>query len=73
MKIIKNLKGHSGSQIFLMQDQITFVRKIGNIDRNLERYGMLSKLGLSVPRVLTQNPEFYDMEYIFDFMSKVVG
>jgi tRNA A-37 threonylcarbamoyl transferase component Bud32 len=64
MKIIKNLKGYSGSQVFLMQDQITFVRKIGNIDRNLERYGMLSKLGLSVPRVLTQNPEFYDMEYI---------
>jgi tRNA A-37 threonylcarbamoyl transferase component Bud32 len=64
MKVIKELKGFSGSQILLMQDQHTFVRKIGNVTRNLERYDTLSKIGLPFPRVLAQYNDSYDMEYI---------
>jgi hypothetical protein len=37
-KVIRQLKGHSGSQIFLMQNEGgLFVRKIGNVERNFER------------------------------------
>jgi tRNA A-37 threonylcarbamoyl transferase component Bud32 len=64
MKIIKELKGYSGSQVLLIHDRITFVRKIGNIERNLERYGALSSLGLNLPIIINRDINFYDMEYI---------
>jgi tRNA A-37 threonylcarbamoyl transferase component Bud32 len=64
MKIIKELKGHSGSQILLMQDQNIFVRKNGNVTRNLERYNTLSSLGLHFPKILRQDDNSYDMEYV---------
>lgn len=63
--IIKHLSGYSGSQVVLMRDELTtFVRKHGQNDRNLERLAALRSLGLSVPHVLYQGPEHYDMEYI---------
>lgn len=75
MRIIKELKGHSGSQILLMQDQQVFVRKIGNVDRNLERYDSLVSLGLPLPNILARANDMYDMEYvqnldIKNFLSK---
>jgi len=70
MSVIKELKGHSGSQVLLVQDQITFVRKIGNVDRNLERYLALSKLGLRVPNIIDQSVDSYDMEYIHNLDIK---
>jgi tRNA A-37 threonylcarbamoyl transferase component Bud32 len=70
MSVIKELKGHSGSQVLLVQDQITFVRKIGYVDRNLERYAALSKLGLRVPNILHQENDSYDMEFIHNLDIK---
>jgi len=70
MSVIKELKGHSGSQVLLVQDRITFVRKIGNVDRNLERYLALSKLGLHVPNIIDQSVDSYDMEYIHNLDIK---
>jgi hypothetical protein len=64
MKIIKELKGFSGSQVLLIHDQITFVRKIGNVERNLERYRNLARLGLALPKIIKENVDYYDMEYI---------
>lgn len=64
MKIIKELKGFSGSRVLLIHDQTTFVRKIGNIERNLERYHTLANLGLALPNIIREDIDFYDMEYI---------
>ena len=64
MKLIKELRGHSGSQVLLIQDPDIRVRKIGNVDRNLERFQVLTKLGLPLPRLLGQDNDSYDMEYI---------
>lgn len=64
MKLIKELKGHSGSQILLVQDPDIRVRKIGNVDRNLERYQSLEKLNLPLPKILNKSNDSYDMEYI---------
>lgn len=64
-KVIKELKGHSGSQIYLMQnDQRIFVRKIGNVERNYERLQHLEKYGFSVPKIYTKTDDILDMEYI---------
>ena len=75
MKVIKELKGHSGSTILLMQDQQVFIRKIGNVTRNLERYLHLNELGLTTPKILNIDNDSYDMEYvpnldIKNFLSK---
>jgi len=62
---IKNFTGYSGSKVKLLQfDDITFVRKIGQVDRNIERLDALRNLGLLVPKILYQCEEYYDMEYI---------
>ena len=66
-RIVQQFHGHSGSKIFLMTKHgRLFVRKQGNIARNLDRYTVLSKQIPSVPM-----PEIYhvfddtiDMEYI---------
>jgi hypothetical protein len=65
-KVVKELTGHSGSQIYLMQnDEKLFVRKIGNVDRNYERLILLWANGYPVPRVYNYGPdETLDMEYI---------
>jgi len=63
--ILRQLTGHSKSQVYLISDHtLTFVRKVGDISRNLERYHALAKLNLSIPKILTVNDEYYDMEYL---------
>ena len=48
-----------------MQDGDTvFVRKTGDIDRNLERFDSLSKLNLNLPKIHEITGTYYDMEYI---------
>ena len=64
-KIIKELKGHSGSKILLMEnDRGLFVRKIDNIDRNLERLIALYRIGYAVPIVLNHANNQLDMQYV---------
>lgn len=63
-KIVRELKGHSGSKIYLMQDGSEFfVRKINNIERNAERLSTLSGL-INVPKIRRITNDTLDMEYI---------
>lgn len=64
MKIIKKLKGFSGSSVFLIEDPDLRIRKIGNINRNIERLRSLSKLEIPTPNILVVEENWYDMEYI---------
>lgn len=66
ISIIKRLDGYSGSQVLLMEgeDGRAFVRKIGQVDRNLERMMALSDLGIRTPRILGRSDDHYDMEYL---------
>jgi tRNA A-37 threonylcarbamoyl transferase component Bud32 len=66
MKIIKELKGYSGSKILLMEDSKIFVRKIGNVSRNIERLSTFKNLGLPCPDIINYDEKYdcYDMEYI---------
>ena len=62
-ELIKELVGYSDSKVLLLQNNnVTFVRKVGDISRNLERYSALSSL--SIPKIISFNEEYYDMEYI---------
>ena len=64
-KVIRQLKGHSGSQIFLMkEDDNIFVRKIGNVERNFERLSNLYSESYPVPIIYQKFDETLDMEYI---------
>lgn len=64
-RITKELKGHSGSQVLLMQDvDGVFVRKIGNVNRNAERLEVLGKNGYRVPQIYYYDGNILDMEYI---------
>lgn len=64
-KILKKFDGYSASDVYLIEEGgKIFVRKHGNISRNLERYARLAELGLSVPKILAVNNDYYDMEYI---------
>jgi RIO-like serine/threonine protein kinase len=70
-KIIKELKGFSGNQILLMGKQNEmFVRKIGNISRNIERMTALYD-EFPVPKIITKLKNRIDMEYLhgLDMMS----
>jgi len=63
-KLLKKLKGHSGSTVALMQseDQM-FVRKIENVERNYERLSAI--LGyVDVPKIYHYDGTILDMEYI---------
>lgn len=63
-KVIKELKGHSGSKIFLMEkNNNTFIRKVGNVERNYERLNALYG-DYNVPFIYEKNDEILDMEYI---------
>lgn len=65
MKLLKELKGHSNSQIFLIEDQgQIFVRKNFDVQRNLERYQALSLIDVRIPKIYNINNDSYDMEYI---------
>jgi hypothetical protein len=64
-KVIRQLKGHSGSQIFLMQNEGgLFVRKIGNVERNFERLTDLYSSCYPVPVIHQKYDDTLDMEYI---------
>lgn len=62
--MIKELHGFSGNQIFLMQkhDRL-FVRKIGNISRNIERMQALAQ-EYPLPKIYTISKKMIDMEYL---------
>jgi tRNA A-37 threonylcarbamoyl transferase component Bud32 len=61
---LKEFKGFSGSKIFLLQDdQKVFVRKQGNVQRNLERYQSLSNF-CRVPEIYKVDNDTIDIEYI---------
>ena len=63
--VIKELYGHSGSQIYLMRDaNITFVRKIGNIERNYERMLDLRAAAYPLPAIYGKYGDTLDLEYI---------
>lgn len=64
--ILKKFSGYSTSEVYLMQSDKTFVRKVGNVTRNLERLSALTKLGIPTPKVfnLDYTNNSYDMEYI---------
>lgn len=64
-KILKELNGHSGSQVLLMEDDTgLWVRKIKNTERNVERLTALYKAGYPVPKILSYDGEVLDMEYL---------
>lgn len=64
-QIIKEFTGHSGSKIFLIKnDQRLFVRKLKNVERNLERLSTLNNLGFNVPKLISFSKNHIDMEYI---------
>ena len=63
-KVVKELYGFSGNQILLMQkhDKL-FVRKIGNISRNIERMQALA-VDYPLPQLYTVSKKMIDMEYL---------
>jgi RIO-like serine/threonine protein kinase len=64
-KILKELKGHSGSEVTLMEnDSGLWVRKFKNVDRNYERLSALYKSGYPVPEIYTYLNQTLEMEYI---------
>lgn len=57
--------GYSKSEVQIMeQNGKIFVRKSGDIKRNLERYDVLQHLGLPTPKIFEIVGKYYDMEYI---------
>lgn len=64
-KIVKELSGHSGSTIYLMQqDDGLWVRKIKNVERNYERLTALYDSGYNVPEIYVYLDDTLDMEYV---------
>lgn len=64
-KIVKELKGHSGSKIYLMREEENiFIRKVGNVDRNFERLSNLYSESYPVPIIYQKYDDVLDMEYI---------
>ena len=64
-KVLRELKGHSNSKVSLVEDKgKIFVRKSGDISRNMERYSALASTPLRMPRILEYRGDSYDMEYI---------
>lgn len=60
---LKKLNGYSGSQIYLMRDWgKLFVRKIGQVERNVERLKALSEY--KTPKIYSHKSDILDMEYI---------
>ena len=61
---IKELKGFSGSKIYLMRnDNGLFIRKMDNVDRNFIKLNELSQ-HFNVPKIYSYNNNILDMEYI---------
>lgn len=64
-KILKQFSGHSGSNVFLMQEQNKlFVRKINNVQRNYERISSLYEQKFPVPEIYDYDGLILDMEYV---------
>jgi len=63
-KVVKELYGFSGNRILLMQkhDKL-FVRKIGDISRNIERMQALAA-DYPLPQLYTVSKKMIDMEYL---------
>lgn len=63
-KVVKELRGFSGNQILLMKKaDMLFVRKIGNIKRNVERQYSLVE-SYPFPKIYGLHKNNFDMEYI---------
>jgi RIO-like serine/threonine protein kinase len=63
-RLLKELKGHSGSEIQLRENELRqYVRKVGNVKRNYERLDTLQGI-IPVPKVYAYDGETMDMEYI---------
>ena len=61
---IKELKGFSGSKIYLMRgDKGLFIRKMNNTDRNYIKLNELSE-NFNVPKIYSMGEDVLDMEYI---------
>ena len=61
---IKELKGFSGSKIYLMKNNNgLFIRKMDNVDRNYVKLNELSQ-HFNVPKIYTYDNNVLDMEYI---------
>ncbi len=59
------------SKVEILQDDgLTFVRKTGNVSRNLERLDSLAKLDIQLPKILNIYGHSYDMEYISNYDMK---
>ena len=56
--------GYSKAEVELVDDNGIFVRKSGDISRNLERYDVLSHLGIKIPIIYEVLDTHYNMEYI---------
>lgn len=66
MEVIKELKGHSGSSIFLTdEDGTKVIQKVNNVDRNFERLSALKDV-LPVPEVYSysKDSQTLRMEYV---------
>jgi RIO-like serine/threonine protein kinase len=64
-KVIKEFHGHSGSQVYLMENEFgLYVRKNGNVVRNIERMQSLMNAGFPVPKIYEHNSETMTMQYI---------
>jgi hypothetical protein len=63
-KVVKELRGFSGNQILLMKKaEMLFVRKTGNIQRNIERQYALEK-EYPFPAIYGVHKNNFEMEYI---------
>tara|TARA_Y100000114_G_C11654344_1_gene275854 strand:- start:29 stop:775 length:747 start_codon:yes stop_codon:yes gene_type:complete len=64
-KVVKKFVGHSGCEILLIRDKNDFfVRKNGNVERNIERLISLYEKGYDVPAIFDSSENFIEMEYI---------
>jgi len=64
-KIVKEFSGHSGSHIFLMEDDNgLYVKKLNNIQRNIERLTDLWNKNYPVPELYWYEDDKLHMEYI---------
>ena len=64
-KIVKEFHGHSGSQVYLMENEFgLYVKKNGNVTRNIERMQALMNAGFPVPKIYECDDETMTMQYI---------
>jgi hypothetical protein len=65
VKVIRKLIGNSLSIVELIEiDNKIYVRKTGDVSRNIERINSLKCLNLPLPDIITYNDKHYIMEYI---------